>query len=121
MAPDPHPRRSRLPDDAGTSSAFLGEDGSLMLAAYEAGWQTDAYWLSFSCAGEQGCHRIVDLGIRPAIARFGRTMTIRGIARRLRCSECGGRTIIAQVSADCRGASARDRDGPAPQTLANLA
>lgn len=55
------PRRS-LPDD-GPDLTHQGEDGSLMLAAYD-GWQADAYWMTFSCAGEHGCHRLVDLGIR---------------------------------------------------------
>lgn len=118
MPADAVPPRRSLSDD-GRDLRWLGEDGSLMLAAYE-GWHADAYWLTFSCAGEHGCHRLVDLGFRPAIARFGRSMTIRGIARRLRCSACGGRKVVAQVSADCRGASIRERDGPAPETRADL-
>jgi hypothetical protein len=111
------PRRG--PYDDRRDHRWLGDDGSLMLAAYE-GHQADDYWMTFSCAGEHGCHRLVDLGFRPAIARFGRVMTMRGIARRLRCSMCGGRKIVAQVSADCRGASIRERDGPAPETRADL-
>lgn len=114
----PPRRRAAAPDQP--PSRFIGEDGSLMLAAYD-GWQADAYWLTFSCVGEHGCQRLVDLGFRPAIARFGRSMTIRGIARRLRCSGCGGRKIVAQVSADCRGASVREREGVAPETRADLA
>ncbi|MBR0660205.1 hypothetical protein [Neoroseomonas oryzicola] len=111
--PPPRERRSWE-----APSPFLGEDGSLILAAYEA--SADAYWLTFTCSGERGCQRLVDLGFRPAIARFGRTMTIRGIANRLRCSMCGGRKIVAQVTADTRGSFARDRDGPTPETRANL-
>lgn len=114
------PPRPQAIEPPPSHSEDLGDDGSLMLAAYE-GWQADTYWLTFSCAGEHGCHRLVDLGFRPAIARFGRTMTIRGIARRLRCSMCGGRKIVARVSADCRGASVRERDGVAPETRADFA
>ena len=45
-----------------------GEDGSLMIAADE-GREADSYWLTFSCAGDHGCQRIVNRGFRPAIAR----------------------------------------------------
>jgi hypothetical protein len=106
------PRRAAAEHQA---SRYTGDDGSLMLAAYE-GWHADAYWLTFGCEGAHGCQRRVDLGIRPAIERFGRGMTVRGIAKRLRCSACGGRNIRVQITADTRGSFARDRDGPAPET-----
>ncbi len=111
------PRRAPSPDRE--ASPYTGDDGSLMLAAYE-GWHADAYWLTFGCGGLHGCQRLVDLGIRPAIARFGRTMTVRGIARRLRCASCGGRTIGVQITADTRGSFTRERDGPAPETRVDL-
>ncbi|WP_244458465.1 hypothetical protein [Roseomonas fluvialis] len=91
-----------------------------MLAAYE-GWQADAYRLTFGCEGEHGCQRRTALGIRPAIARFGRSMTDRGIAKRLRCSGCRGRNIGVQVTTDTRGTVTRERDGPAPETRADFA
>ena len=49
--------------------AFVGDDGSLMLAAYEGA--AEHYWLCLICAGEHGCHRVVPLGFRSAIARCG--------------------------------------------------
>lgn len=80
----------------------------------------DADWLTLNCFGERGCQRLVDLGFRPAITRFGRTMAIRGIAKRLRRSMCGGRKMIAQVTADTRSTFIRERDGLAAATRANL-
>lgn len=74
--------RPRCPCGA-PGQPLTGDDGSVMLAAYE-GWHADSYWLTFGCEGEHGCQRRVALGFRPAIARFGRGMTIRGIPRRLR-------------------------------------
>jgi hypothetical protein len=111
------PRRGRAAEEP--VSAFRSDDGSLMLAAYD-GWQADSYWLTFSCAGDRGCHRVVHIGVRPAIARFGSSATVRGIARRLRCSACGGRQIVPHLSADTRGAFVREQQGPAPETRADL-
>jgi hypothetical protein len=111
---------SRAPSPDHLASPYTGDDGSLMLAAYE-GWHADAFWLTFGCDGLHGCQRRVVLGIRPAIARFGRTTTVRGIARRLRCSNCGGRNIGVQITADTRGTFTLERDGPAPETRADFA
>jgi hypothetical protein len=118
MPTDAVPPRRAFRDDP-ELPPYRGEGASMQLRAYE-GWQADAYWLVFTCAGEYGCQRSIELGIRPAIARFGRNMTIRGIAARLRCLGCGGRKIVTQVAADCRGASSREDEGPAPETRADF-
>jgi hypothetical protein len=48
----------------------MGDDGSLMLAVSKG--YADHYWHCLICAGAHGCHRVVQLGLPPAIARFGR-------------------------------------------------
>ena len=60
---------------------------------------------------------IYDGGTRSEAAR----LTVRGIAKRLQCSACGGRNIGVQITADTRGSFTRARDGLAPEARAGFA
>jgi hypothetical protein len=108
----PPPRRRDV-----QPSRWAGEDGTLMLAGLEA--NADFLWLSFCCAGREGCGKIRPLGIRPGIARFGATITIGSVVRRLRC-DCGAGRIQAQVCPDVRAPDTIKREGPHPSTRADF-
>ncbi|MBR0653055.1 hypothetical protein GXW78_25590 [Roseomonas terrae] len=94
-------------------SRWQGADGTLALAGLEA--NADHLWLSFCCAGYSGCEKILHLGIRPGIVRFGAMATIGSIAQRTRCI-CDNRRIQAQVCPDVRAADTIKREGPHPST-----
>lgn len=82
--------------------------------------RTDTMWLTFHCCGplDVACQRLMHVSIRAAVERFGPDMGVRAIARRLRCSSCGSRSVQVQIGTDPRAQEAFERQGPLPQTQA---
>jgi hypothetical protein len=92
----------------------LGPDGSVYLDRYLP--LADVLWFSAGCR----CGALRPIGVRAAIAAAGPEATILGLARRLRCRDCGQRTVQITVCPDTRPAELRQAEGLAPQTQAGL-
>jgi hypothetical protein len=59
--------------------------------------------------------------VRPAIEIMGTgEATVGQLERRLRCSRCGGRHVQITIAADCRPPEVIKRDGPPPESRADL-
>jgi hypothetical protein len=114
--PDPPPRARAAARWSGQADA-LGEDGSVRIGHYLR--HAETMWLSLSCCGERGCQRDVPLGIPAAVALVGPHCAVRGLARRLRCSACGGRDARVMLCADPCG-HAVNANGARPETRATL-
>jgi hypothetical protein len=51
---------------------------------------------------------------------MGPEATVRQLAKRLRCSRCGGRQVSIVVQPDTRPPTIRESEGPRPETQAGL-
>jgi hypothetical protein len=92
----------------------LGADGSVYLDRYLS--LADVLWFSAGCR----CGALRPIGVRAAIAAAGPGATVLGLAHRLRCRDCGQRTVQISISPDTRPAELRRAEGLAPQTQAGL-
>jgi hypothetical protein len=96
----------------------IGPDGTVRLRCYLP--SADSVWFSAGCDGLAGCGHAAPMGVRAAIRLMGPDATVRQLARRLRCSRCGGRRVGIVVAPDTRPPAVRESDGPRPETRAGL-
>jgi hypothetical protein len=75
----------------------IGEDGTVRLRRYVR--LADTHWFVGVCSD---CSRLAPIGARPAIAMLGGEATVGDVAKRLRCTGCGGRWVTVQIAADPR-------------------
>src|SRR4051812_8617050 len=96
----------------------IGSDGRVRLRCYLA--SANSLWLAAGCQGRQGCGHSAPIDIQAAVALMGPEVTVRQLARRLRCSRCGGRQVGIVLQPDTRPPEVREREGPRPETRAGL-
>jgi hypothetical protein len=102
-----------------TDPDAIGPDGTVRLRCYLA--SADSVWFSAGCDGLASCGHTAPIGILAAIRFMGTgEATVLQLARRLRCSRCGGRRVGIVVQPDTRPPAARESDGPRPETRAGL-
>lgn len=95
----------------------IGPDGTVRLRCYLP--SADTHWLSAHCAGLESCGRVAPIEVPAAIRTMGAgDATFGRLARRLRCGGCGNRRVELVLCSDPRPAWVRERDGPAPETMA---
>jgi hypothetical protein len=98
------------------SSDAIGPDGTVCLRCYLP--HEAIHWFSAGCTT---CGRVAPIGVRAAIQVMGTgEATVGQLARRLRCSTCGGRKVRITIAADSRSAETQRREGPLPETRAGL-
>jgi hypothetical protein len=87
----------------------IGEDGTVRLRCYLP--LADTHWFNAGC---KGCGHAAPVSVQAAVQAMGTAdATVGELARRLRCSGCGGRRVGIVVSADSRPAWVRQREGMA--------
>jgi hypothetical protein len=102
-----------------TDPGDIGPAGSVRLRAYLL--MVYSLWFSAGCEGEAGYGHSTPTGIRAAIRLMGSSeATLRQLERRLRCSRCGNRQVGVTVYPVTRPHKTQERDGPRPETLAEL-
>lgn len=101
------------------SADAIGPDGRVRLRNYLP--HADTLWFFAGCQGQKGCGHATPIGVRAAI-RFMESgeATVGELERRLKCNRCGNRQIGITVQPDTRTAGAFERNGPAPETRAEL-
>jgi hypothetical protein len=94
----------------------IGPDGTVRLHAYLR--HENVHWFSAGCPD---CGHRAPIGVRPAIAIMGSgEATVGQLARRLRCSQCGGQAMgQITIASDHRPPEVMHRDGPPPETRAD--
>ena len=90
----------------------IGPDGTVRLRCYLPSAGT--LWFSAECCG---CDRVAPISVAAAVRLMGSgEATVRQLAGRLRC---GKRQVSILVQPDTRSAATWEREGPAPETLAD--
>jgi len=98
----------------------IDPDGTLRLRRHLP--FADAVWLSVGCSGLAGCGHAAPIGIRAAIRLMeAGEATVGDLERRLRCRQCGNHQVGVMVQPDTRPHETQKRDGPRPETRAELA
>ena len=77
----------------------------------------DTHWFSAGC---QDCSRIGAVSVPAAVRLLGGGATVGDLARRLRCTGCGGRRVVVHIAVDSRTAETQRREGPLPEVSAGL-
>jgi hypothetical protein len=96
----------------------IGLDGTVRLRCYLP--SANSIWFSASCDGPAGCGHVAPISVRAAIRLMGAEATVRQLARRLRCSRCGGRQVGIVLQPGTRPPAVRESEGPRPETRAGL-